>query len=189
MSDPLLNVMKIMLLAGLYLFFIRVLWSVYNELRDPRTTVARTPDARAPEVPVAHGVPAMAGAASTLGAPPAAPYATAGAAPTAAPAPAPSLSTMVIGQIVVVEPAEQAGLTWTVDGELTLGRSPENSIQLNDTYVSGHHARFFAHNGDFFIEDLGSRNGTLLNEQPLTDTQRLVVGDRIAVGATQVEFS
>lgn len=181
MSDPLLNVMKIMLLAGLYLFFIRVLWSVYNELRDPRTAASRTAEAASAQP---RGMPAMAGAHATLAAGPAM---TSPAA--AAPAPAPSLSTMVIGQVVVLEPREQAGMTWPVEGELTLGRSPNNSIQLNDTYVSGHHARFFAHNGDFFVEDLGSRNGTLLNERPLPDAHRLVVGDRIAVGVTVVEFS
>jgi len=180
--------MKIMLLAGLYLFFVRVLWSVYNELRDPRTAVRRQPPRNpSPTVRTQHG--AAAGAppapAADLAQPvPATAFApAAGTAATMAP-PAP-----VIGQLVVVEPANMAGLTWVLGNEITLGRVPTCGIHLDDTYVSSVHARIFFVDGAFMIEDLDSRNGTLLNGAALAATTPLRPGDVIAVGATAMEFS
>lgn len=189
--------MKIMLLAGLYLFFVRVLWSVYNELRDPRTAVRRQPASASPQT--VRAAPSGSGSApgSAPFAPPAPPAAAvapsvafashagsaAGGGATMAP-PAP-----MIGQLMVREPAHLAGLTWALGNEITLGRVPTCGIHLDDTYVSSVHARIFAVDGAFMIEDLDSRNGTVLNGASLTATTALRPGDVISVGATAMEFS
>ena len=51
--------------------------------------------------------------------------------------------------------------------ELTLGRSQDNDIVLDDPQISGHHARLFTSTDSFFVMDLGSLNGTELNGQAL----------------------
>ena len=100
MSEPLLNVMKIMLLASLYLFFVRVLWSVYNELRDPRTRLQRRPE---PVPPVGPSADEVRGTLRR-------PLATMPAgAPSGGSAPQPAVavaSPVVVGQLTALEPAE-----------------------------------------------------------------------------------
>ena len=183
MSEPLLNVMKIMLLASLYLFFVRVLWSVYNELRDPSTRVRRRPE---PAPPVADAAPVRA----TMRGP--APSATAVRSTPAAASPGSGAATaVVVGQLIMVEPAERAGSTWPLGNEITLGRSPSCGVHLDDTFVSGVHARIFNAAGAFMVEDLDSRNGTRLNGVALEAgaASPLNPGDRLQFGATVLEFS
>ncbi len=190
--------MKIMLLAGLYLFFVRVLWSVYNELRDPRSRPQRIPA----QVPAA--APALQQQAP---APPPAPAAVGRpsadrgsrrtgrrAARAPVPAGAPRKATtdvadVVVGQLIVVAPPASAGMSYALGTELTVGRRSDCGIALDDGYVSQMHARIFMNGTDFFVEDLQSRNGTLLNSQRLVATTQLKPGDRISFGATVVEFS
>lgn len=172
--------MKIMLLAGLYLFFVRVLWSVYSELRDPRSVVRK--QRRAAEAGGAAAGSARTTARRQVGSP--APPVHAGrAAAMAVVAPA------ATGQLRVVEPVEHAGYTFQLGREITLGRAPTNGIVLDDTYVSTVHARIFLTNGQYFIEDLASRNGSTLNGQAIVATTALVPGDRLQLGATAMEFS
>lgn len=69
-----------------------------------------------------------------------------------------------------------------VSKEVTIGRKEGNSLVLNSAYVSGKHAKINLKNGEYFIEDLGSTNGTLLNNLPLKDRSLLKVGDEIKIG-------
>lgn len=177
MSEPLLNVMKIMVLAGLYLFFVRVLWSVYNELRDPRTRVQRRAE---PVPPVTTAAAANMRTTTRRGG-----SAAAAAAPAASHAPV----AVLIGQLMVLEPPENVGLTWALGNEITIGRAATCGLQIDDTYVSSVHARIFNRSGVFVIEDLDSRNGTVLNGSPLTTATELRPGDRIQFGTTLLEFS
>jgi len=65
-------------------------------------------------------------------------------------------------------------------GEVRIGRLGENDIPLEaDGYVSGKHTRISKQGGEFFVEDLGSTNGTFLKVRKLT---RLSPGDEIKVG-------
>ena len=68
----------------------------------------------------------------------------------------------------------------------TLGRLPDNSICLTDGRLSRHHARIEFREGGFWLSDLGSQNGTLVNDRPLTETHRLQAGDSIELGTTRL---
>ena len=81
------------------------------------------------------------------------------------------------------------GKTYELSNEVTqLGR--EADVQILDTAASRHHAEVFAIGDMYFLRDLKSRNGTILNEEPLgEDDQALLrVGDLIRIGSTQVVF-
>ena len=72
--------------------------------------------------------------------------------------------------------------------EVTIGRAPGCSVPLaDDTYVSQLHARIYIREGQPFVEDLGSTNGTFLNRARLTQTMPLRRGDRVQVGQTVLE--
>lgn len=67
----------------------------------------------------------------------------------------------------------------------TIGRAPENSIRLEDTSVSGRHAQLVVVGENCYLKDLGSTNGTLVNGQPITETQ-LRAGDRVRFGKVEM---
>jgi len=173
-----------MLLAGLYLFFVRVLWSVFSELRDPRT-VARKRRNGSPAANDATRTTARRSSAppssSTPGAAPLGPAAQSGGVAVA--------EAVAVGQLTVLDPVELAGHRYSLGREITLGRANTNGIILNDTYVSTVHARIFHTNGTYFVEDLASRNGSMLNGQAIVATTALMPGDRLSVGATTMEFA
>jgi pSer/pThr/pTyr-binding forkhead associated (FHA) protein len=87
----------------------------------------------------------------------------------------------------ILEPAERRGETFALRDELTIGRGGGCGIVLDDSFVSQVHARVFRRDGDVYVEDLGSRNGTLLNGQPVGGAQRLRRGDRVQFGRTVTE--
>lgn len=67
-----------------------------------------------------------------------------------------------------------------------IGRAPDAHVQLQDTFVSSHHARVEAEAGGLVVEDLGSTNGTSVNGEEMGSGQRLVLGpaDRLTMGDT-----
>lgn len=73
------------------------------------------------------------------------------------------------------------------DGGATLGRG-DVEIHLDDPFASAHHARISREGHVVVIEDLGSTNGTYLNEQPLTGPQPLHDGDRIRIGDSEFSY-
>ena len=72
--------------------------------------------------------------------------------------------------------------TVKVAASMVMGRAPECELLLDDTYVSQQHARLFGKNGSWYVEDLGSTNGTFVNEQRLAAPAMVQPGDRIRVG-------
>ena len=74
------------------------------------------------------------------------------------------------------------------DGESTIGRSREATVTIDDVKVSRHHARLSMEDGRCFIEDLGSRNGTFINNRPVEGGTWLRPGDMIAVGSHLLRF-
>lgn len=166
--------MKIMLLAGLYLFFVRVLWSVFSELRDPRTVARKRRDLD----PVAANAAVRTTARRSAPAPAAA--ANAGQAAALA-----VVTPTAVGQLRLSD----TGAVFPLGAEITIGRAHTNGIVVNDTYVSTVHARIFLTNGTYFIEDLASRNGSTLNGQAIVATTALVPGDVLQLGGSTMEFS
>ena len=69
----------------------------------------------------------------------------------------------------------------------SIGRSAGNTIVLDDGYVSGEHALITHRGRHWWLEDLNSRNGTLLNETPLTETAVISSGDIIGIGSTRLK--
>lgn len=73
--------------------------------------------------------------------------------------------------------------------KIKIGRDPSNQVVVaDDTFASRHHAWITYEEGDFWIEDLGSTNGTLLNGHPVVKRQVLSDGDKIRVGHTELTF-
>jgi pSer/pThr/pTyr-binding forkhead associated (FHA) protein len=114
---------------------------------------------------------------------------------TAAPAPAAKAPRRPSGRkpakggdsLLVVEPREQKGQRYALDGEVTMGRAAGCTITLADNYASQHHARVFRRDDALHVEDLGSTNGTYVNGTKLTSPMPLKRGDRVKVGATVFE--
>jgi hypothetical protein len=166
--EQLLTILKLCLLAMLYLFFLRVLRAVWVEVNGPKAT------ARAATVPAARGA---GGPAVMAGAP-------------AAAESKGRRGRKVKGtQLTVVEPEDQRGRVFPVADELTVGRAAGCGITIDDTYASQLHARVFRRDGQLFVEDLGSTNGTFLNRAKVSGPAAMGQGDRLQVGNTVLELS
>ena len=66
--------------------------------------------------------------------------------------------------------------------------SPECSLVLGDDFAWGRHARVFEQDGQWFVEDLGSTNGTFLGGQRLTEPAAVRDGSRLQIGTTVLEL-
>jgi pSer/pThr/pTyr-binding forkhead associated (FHA) protein len=87
-----------------------------------------------------------------------------------------------------VEPAAEAGATFPIDDEVTLGRGGGCTVPLAfDTFVSQVHARAFDRDGTLWVEDLGSRNGTFVDGTQVHEAVRVAKGARVQVGETVLE--
>ena len=73
------------------------------------------------------------------------------------------------------------------DQPLTLGRTKEADIQISDDEISRVHCSFQTQRGDFVVTDLGSTNGTFVNDQRI-EISKLKRGDRVRIGNTIFEF-
>ena len=71
---------------------------------------------------------------------------------------------------------------------VTIGRAPDNDVVVGDPATSGHHGRIDDRQGSFWISDLGSTNGTLVNGEPVIEKQ-LSDGDMIAIGQNTLRFT
>jgi len=71
-------------------------------------------------------------------------------------------------------------------GDALVGRDPDCECVLADATASARHARFAYHHNQWWVEDLGSRNGTSLNGAPLTTATIVVHGDMIKCGETSL---
>jgi pSer/pThr/pTyr-binding forkhead associated (FHA) protein len=69
-----------------------------------------------------------------------------------------------------------------------IGRSPTSDLRLCDRSISRQHALLFCLNDEFYLEDLNSLNGTVLNGKPVDKRTRVQAGDEIRIGLTCLLF-
>ncbi len=155
--EPVSVALKFAFLAVLYLFLLWVVRSVLRDLRDSRP-------GRAPSFDDATG---LHSATAGLHAP------------------------VDSGPRLHVRVERATGLApgtaLEVAEQVVLGRGPGADIRLDDDYASARHARIVRDGHSLVLEDLGSTNGTFLNDAPLHGPQPLHRGDRIRIG--EAEFS
>jgi pSer/pThr/pTyr-binding forkhead associated (FHA) protein len=157
-ADPAQRFLEYVFLALLYLFFLRVVRAVWVELREPRLVPA-------PPSPSGPAPPAARAAAAT------------------------PKGRNVPRQLTVASPEEAKGQTFLLAEEMSIGRAPGCAVALpTDTFVSQVHARVFSRGDEYWVEDLGSTNGTLVNGRKLTGPVPLQKGDRLQVGRTVLEL-
>jgi pSer/pThr/pTyr-binding forkhead associated (FHA) protein len=168
MTDQVLNILKFALLGLLYLFFARVLWAVWSEVRTPkqRTAQAEVSNQRfngpPAENPQAQQAPAQQRAQNGRSG--------------------------RVGRIVILEPSTRRGTSIAMQGEITLGRDPSCTITIDDdAFISQLHLRMYDFEGQPMLEDLGSTNGTFHNGSKIVGAKLLNPGDRIQVGTTVIE--
>lgn len=98
----------------------------------------------------------------------------------------------VVGHLIVVD----SGSTQHVPGErldiepiTTIGRAPTNSIVLESTFVSTEHTRILYKERSLWVEDMGSRNGTLVDQLPVTEAVAVSPGSILQVGDVRFKFT
>jgi diguanylate cyclase (GGDEF)-like protein len=91
--------------------------------------------------------------------------------------------------VIYAKDKNQQGRRYLLEaGPLRIGRMPDNEVMLEDDGVSRRHARIEPRGPHWFVMDVGSRNGTLLNERELEGEAQLANGDRIKIGSTIFKY-
>ncbi len=178
MTDQVLTILKFVLLGLLYLFFARVLWAVWSEVRTPsrRPMVGAARQAVGPP-PAGQTTPMNRPAPAAEASPPAAP-----------PSRRSKKQRGRAARLVMLEPRSRRGITVALGGDIVLGRDPACAIVIDDdAYISQRHVRFYDYEGQPMVEDLGSTNGTFHNGSKLTGSKLLHPGDRVQAGTTVIE--
>jgi hypothetical protein len=165
MLDPVSVGLKFAFLGVLYLFLMWVAWSALRDLRRGRGHAPDPRRDRAGDAPVdATGMYAAAD---------------------------PLVDSADSEPRLLVErgPGQPIGRTYGITGGgVTLGRG-DVEIQLEDPFASSRHARISRHGHTVVLEDLGSTNGTYLNDELLTGPQPLHDGDRIRIGDSEFSYN
>ena len=167
MSELTLTVIRLGLLALLWIFVFSVVGVLRGDLYGTRVLTRRKPKAqpghaREPvnETPVAPVAPKPARATGRR---------------------APGTLTVTGGSM--------AGTTVSLQQSgVLLGRNPECTLVLDDDFASGRHARIFPRDTGWFVEDLGSTNGTFLESSKLTQPMPVQVGSTLRIGKTVFEL-
>jgi hypothetical protein len=165
MVDPISVALKFGFLAVLYLF---LLWISRNALKDLKRTTLTTSAA-----PYAAGVGGPGDATGIHSA------STQGQVPDGIPDPR-----------LVVEraPGHVPGMEYEVGEGAVMGRGDQAEIRLEDPFASSRHARLVRQGAAIVLEDLGSTNGTYLNEELLSGPQPLHPGDRVRIGDSEFTY-
>lgn len=89
----------------------------------------------------------------------------------------------------IVDPAQsswQPGTTFPLDHYTTIGRHEDNTIEIDDEFVSGSHAEVYFEDGHWWLQDLNSTNGTWLNTQRVGNRIRMSHGDIVQFGRVRI---
>jgi pSer/pThr/pTyr-binding forkhead associated (FHA) protein len=98
------------------------------------------------------------------------------------------------GRLVIVEAASDQedepsdGTSFPLQPVTSIGRSPTNTVVLADTYASSHHALLARRESRWWLEDRDSRNGTMLNGEPVQEPTIVSSGDVITIGETTLRL-
>jgi pSer/pThr/pTyr-binding forkhead associated (FHA) protein len=95
------------------------------------------------------------------------------------------------GELVILQTTDEAletGTAFPLQPITSIGRAPSNTIIVSDTYASSQHALLTWREGQWWLEDQGSRNGTLLNDTRITVPTVVSAGDVIGIGRTQLKL-
>jgi len=84
------------------------------------------------------------------------------------------------------EPSERK--SFPLQPVTSIGRSPSNTIVIDDTYASSQHALLTWREGYWWLQDRDSRNGTLLNGEPVEEPTLVATGDVIRLGQTKLRL-
>ncbi len=161
MNDDVLSLLRLILLVALYAFFAAVMGVVWLQVRSDRPTARALDGDRLRSEPRAP-LPADASRRET---PPSAPT------------------------LVVCAPRHLEGLTLDLDTPVTIGRSSQCRLRLDDDpYVSHTHLRIARYGDRCLAEDLDSTNGTFVNGHRITEPTPLRSGDRVALGDAILEL-
>jgi FHA domain len=167
MVDPISVALKFGFLAVLYLF---LLWISRNALKDLKRTSATVAQ---PYAPVAGGPGPPSDATGIHSA------STQGRVP----------ETDLDPRLVVERaPGHVPGMEYEVGEGAIMGRGDQAEIRLEDPFASSRHARLVRQGAAIVIEDLGSTNGTYLNEELLSGPQPLHAGDRVRIGDSEFTY-
>ena len=90
--------------------------------------------------------------------------------------------------IVERAPGQTPGMEYEIGEGAVLGRGDQAEIRLDDPFASGRHARLTRQGPVVVLEDLGSTNGTYLNEELVGGPQPLHQGDRVRIGDSEFTF-
>src|SRR5215208_7722517 len=156
--DPVAVALKFGFLAVLYVF---LFWMARSALKDLRRGAGPTPAAYADDATGMHVASAGLGSNGAQG-------------------PAKLRVETAAGL--------RAGSAYDISEGAVLGRGDQADIKLEDTFASSQHARLAPHGEVIVLEDLGSTNGTYLNEEPLRGPQPLHPGDKIRIGDSSFTF-
>lgn len=91
------------------------------------------------------------------------------------------------GRVVVLSPEGKKVGAYRLEGALQIGRDASCEIRPPDTYISQVHARLAPRGEGWVVEDMGSTNGTYLNQRKVQVPTRISPGDRIRLGKTVLE--
>lgn len=173
MPAPAFRLLEYVFLALLYLFFLRVIRAVWVELREPRLVSTR------PEGEDFNAATIVTGKVATPQSAPAGP----------ATSPAGPRKRGLPSQLALLNGGGGRVAAFPLDNELTIGRALGCAVPLpDDSFVSQLHARVFYRGDGYWVEDLGSTNGTLLNGRRVMGSLPLRRGDRLQIGQTVLEI-
>ncbi len=90
--------------------------------------------------------------------------------------------------VLVIEGVNVGARAELDDAPLLIGRGPDAAIRLDDDYASTRHARIAAADEQWFVEDLGSTNGTYVGSARITQPTNLTLGSQVRIGKTILEL-
>ena len=167
--DPIAVLLKFGFLAVLYLF---LLWIARSAMKDLR----RANDPRGLGRAAVSGDPVMGDASDATGL-----HSAAGSG-------RPGLEELDPRLVVERAPGHSAGMEYEVGEGAVMGRGDQAEIRLEDPFASSRHARLVRQGGAVVLEDMGSTNGTYLNEELLSGPQPLHPGDRVRIGDSEFTY-